>query len=207
MSLTCQQLLDKYPQKWKTAISHPFIDSCAAGTIKPEQFNTWLVQDYLFVIEFTRFLAQGLASAPVEHFEVLLGGLQAIKDELQWFQTKASERQLSLDVPKQTTCQAYGDYMAHLATAPYPVQALALWAIEIAYNQAWQLPGKMAAPYLEFAQRWGNAQFSEYVQLLGKQADAALETASPEVQQQAEDAFLKIADLERDFWQMAYQSE
>ncbi|MGL4622630.1 MAG: TenA family transcriptional regulator, partial [Chroococcidiopsis sp.] len=64
MSLTCQQLLQKHPQAWQEATIHPFLKQCQQGTIQPQQFNTWLVQDYLFVIDFTRFLARILAIAP-----------------------------------------------------------------------------------------------------------------------------------------------
>ena len=40
------------------------------------------MQDYLFVIEFARMAARVLSSAPPEHFDVLIGGLNALKDEL-----------------------------------------------------------------------------------------------------------------------------
>lgn len=80
----------------------------------------------------------------------------------------------------------------------------AFWAIEYAYNQGWQLPGPMPAPYTEFADRWGNPDFTAYVQLLAQQADAALALAPAEVHQQAERAFLRVAMLEQDFWQMAF---
>ena len=79
----------------------------------------------------------------------------ALKDELQWFQAKAAERDLDLSTPQLTTCQRYGEFMASLAITPYAVQATALWAIEYAYNQGWQLPGPMPAPYNEFAERLG----------------------------------------------------
>ncbi len=206
MTLTCQQLLQNHPQPWQQATIHPFLQQCKSGTIIPQQFNTWLVQDYLFVIEFTRFAAKVLASAPPEHFDVLLGGLSALKDELNWFRIKAAERKLNLETSKQATCKAYCEYMQSLVQMPYPVQATAFWAIELAYNQAWQLPGAMPQPYAEFADRWGNPGFSEYVKLLERQADEALETASETLQKQAESAFLQIASLEKDFWQMAFNS-
>ncbi len=56
--------------------------------------------------------------------------------------------------------------MASLSDAAYPVQATAFWAIELAYNQGWQLPGAMVPPYDEFANRWGNAGFTVYVKQL-----------------------------------------
>lgn len=207
MPLTCQQLLEHHADTWKDATVHPFLTQCRTGEILPQQFNCWLVQDYLFVVDFTRMTARLLAAAPVHHFDTLLSGLAALKDELLWFQNKATERQLNLVVPRQPTCTEYCGYIASLALAPYAVQATAFWAIEYAYNQGWQLPGHMVPPYDEFANRWGNSAFTEYVHLLKQQADESLEAVAPEVQQQAEAAFLDVAKLEKDFWQMAYSAD
>ena len=44
------------------------------------------LQDYLYVVEFTRCFARVLATAPVQHYAVLIGGLAALSDELQWYQ-------------------------------------------------------------------------------------------------------------------------
>lgn len=206
MPLTCQQLLQTHPTAWKEATVHPFLEKCKTAAIQPQQFNTWLVQDYLFVGDFTRMAGQLLAAAPLEHFDVLLDGLGALKAELIWFREKAAERQLDLNTAKQPTCEEYCQYMESLAPAPYAVQATAFWAIELSYNQGWQLPGTMTPPYDEFADRWGNPGFTQYVQLLEQQADSALATAPEPIQQQAEAAFLQIARLEKDFWQMAFNA-
>ncbi len=206
MTLTCEELLQKHPQTWKEATVHPFLEQCKLGTIKEEQFNTWLVQDYLFVVEFTRMVARVLTAAPVRDFDVILGGLSALKDELSWFREKAAERNLDLDAHRQETCMEYCTYLYSLNGRPYALQATALWAIEYAYNQGWQLPGEMPAPYQEFAQRWGNPGFTEYVKLLAKQADTALEMSSENIQNQAEQVFLNVARLEKDFWQMAFNA-
>ncbi|MBZ8179632.1 MAG: TenA family transcriptional regulator [Oscillatoria sp. PMC 1051.18] len=206
MTFTCSELLEKHPQAWQQATVHPFLAGCKSGTIQDSQFDTWLVQDYLFVIEFTRFVARVLANAPADNFEIILGGLSALKAELNWFQTQAKERKLTLETDKQPTCQEYCEYLEELADKSYPVQATAFWAIELAYNQAWQLPGKMSPAYQEFSDRWGNPDFTEYVQFLEKQADRALFTAKPSEQQQAQVAFLQIAHLEKDFWQMAFNA-
>lgn len=206
MTLTCKQLLQNHTQAWQGATVHPFLDQCKLGTIQSAQFNTWLVQDYLFVVDFTRMVGRILASAPPHHFDVILGGLSALKDELNWFKEKATEQQLDLNPKKQLACTQYCDHMHSLATMPYPVQATALWAIEFAYNQGWQLPGTMPEPYTEFADRWGNPGFTEYVKLLEQHTDEVLNTASETVQQQAESAFLNVAKLEKYFWQMAFNA-
>lgn len=204
MPLTCQSLLQAHPTAWHSATTHPFLTGCQSGTLHPAQFNTWLVQDFLFVKDFTRMVGRVLGAAPDDHIDGLLAGLGALKDELLWFEAKAAERSLNLSTAPQPTCQRYCEFMGGLATQPYAVQATALWAIEYAYNQGWQLPGPMPEPYTEFADRWGNPGFTDYVHLLAAQADAALATASPEFVAQAEAAFLQVADLEAAFWQMAF---
>ncbi|WOD38299.1 TenA family transcriptional regulator [Nodosilinea sp. E11] len=206
MVLTCQSLLHTHPNAWSQATTHPFLTGCHSGTLHSAQFNTWLVQDYLFVKDFTRMVGRVLGAAPDADIDVLLAGLGALKDELLWFEAKAAERSLDLATPPQPTCQRYCEFMASLTNQPYSVQATALWAIEYAYNQGWQRPGPMPEPYTEFADRWGNPGFTDYVHLLATQADDALVTASPEVQTQAEAAFLQVAELEAAFWQMAFEA-
>ncbi|MFE4106749.1 thiaminase II/PqqC family protein [Almyronema epifaneia] len=203
-SLTCQQLLQQHDEAWQAATVHPFLVQCQHGTIQANQFNTWLVQDFLFVNEFTRMAARLLASAPYAHFDTLLNGLAALQAELTWFEAKAAERSLTLQAPPQATCLEYCQLMASLADAPYAVQATAFWAIELAYNQGWQRHSPMPEPYAEFADRWGNPGFTEYVKLLEQQADVALAEVAPEIQQQAIAVFLQVAQLEQAFWQMAF---
>jgi formylaminopyrimidine deformylase / aminopyrimidine aminohydrolase len=206
MTISCKQLLQNHSQAWHEATVHPFLEQLSLLTIEPRQFNTWLVQDYLFVVEFTRMVARVLAIAPPHHFDILLAGLSALKDELNWFKEKAAERQLNLETAKHPTCWEYCQYMESLAAMPYPVQATALWAIEFAYNQGWQLPGQMPEPYKEFAERWGNPDFTDYVKFLEQQAEASLQNTSENIQNQAEEAFLNIAKLEKYFWQMAFEA-
>ena len=203
-TLTCSQLLSTHSHAWQMATVHPFLQQCQQGTISAEQFNTWLVQDYLFVNEFTRLAARLIAAAPTEHLDTLLGGMVALKDELQWFQRKAAERSLKLDTGPQPICRAYCQLMRSLSTAPYVVQATAFWAIELAYNQGWQNHSPMPAPYTEFADRWGNPGFTDYVKMLEQQADSALAQATETEQLEAQNVFLDVAKLEKDFWQMAF---
>jgi thiaminase/transcriptional activator TenA len=204
MTLTCKDLVTIHAEAWERATVHPFLTGCQRGTITAAQFNTWLVQDYLFAKDFTRMVGKMLGAAPDHHLDLLLAGLIALKDELLWFQAKAEERGLNLETPRQTTCTQYCDFMAGLVREPYPVQATALWAIESAYNQGWEKNGPMPAPYTEFADRWGNPGFTDYVKLLAAQADEALTQASDHTQALASTTFLRIANLETAFWQMAF---
>lgn len=84
--MSCGACLRQHKGAWDAAVQHSFLKSCQQDTIKRSQLNTWLVQDYLFVREFTRLAANLLTVAPYCDYEVLLGGLEALRDELKWFQ-------------------------------------------------------------------------------------------------------------------------
>eukprot|EP00607_Mallomonas_marina_P009249 CAMPEP_0182417044 /NCGR_PEP_ID=MMETSP1167-20130531/1472_1 /TAXON_ID=2988 /ORGANISM="Mallomonas Sp, Strain CCMP3275" /LENGTH=102 /DNA_ID=CAMNT_0024590319 /DNA_START=361 /DNA_END=666 /DNA_ORIENTATION=+ len=72
-------------------------------------------------------------------------------------------------------------YIAFLVTAttlPYKLQATVLYTIERVYQLAWtnihhETQKRGDSMYGEFAERWGNTGFVEYVALLGRQAEEA----------------------------------
>ena len=84
--MSCEACFRQHKHAWDAAVQHPFLKSCQQGSINQCQFDTWLVQDYLFVKEFTRLAANLLTVAPYCDYEGLLGGLGALRDELKWFQ-------------------------------------------------------------------------------------------------------------------------
>lgn len=192
--------------EWAGATEHTFLKTTLDGTVSPEGFNTWLAQDYLFVCEFTRFVASVVESAPVEDMDLVLGGVVALKDELLWFKEKAAERGIDLDntayLPSNTE---YCEKMAQWREASYPVKAAVFYAIEVVYNKGWSLCLEAPEPYREFAQRWGNADFGGYCDLLRDRANAALQDADSGELKEAMDAVREVLQLEVKFWNMALE--
>jgi formylaminopyrimidine deformylase / aminopyrimidine aminohydrolase len=56
---------------------------------------------------------------------------------------------------------------------------------------------------VEFVRHWTVPEFSGYVAGLARAADAALKIGKAAA---AEQAFLEVASLERDFWQMTWEA-
>ncbi len=185
---------------WRTATHHAFLDEVRGGTLAPAAFARWLSQDYHFALALTRTEARALACAPREDLELLVGGIQAMVAELDWFESRASERAIDLDVPLHPTARAYIDYLRALADEPYSVQLTALWALELAYLEGWRTARPGAPAFREFVEHWTSDAFAAYVDALEAAANCVLADAGePEC-----DAFRWIARYERDFWQMAY---
>ena len=83
--MTCQQILQTFPDEARAALHPPFVEACANRSIEAQQFDTWLQQDYHFVRALEQLAQQVLSSAPQQHASVLAGGISALADELKWF--------------------------------------------------------------------------------------------------------------------------
>jgi thiaminase/transcriptional activator TenA len=69
------------PTDWKAYAEHPFTTGLGDGTLPQPAFRRYLVQDYLFLIEFARAYALAVyKSQTLEDMKASAGGLAAILD-------------------------------------------------------------------------------------------------------------------------------
>lgn len=67
--------------EWRAYTEHPFTDSLAAGALPEAAFRHYLVQDYLFLIEFARAYALAVYKSPdLADMREAAAGLSAILD-------------------------------------------------------------------------------------------------------------------------------
>ncbi len=182
---------------WHRGVTARFLDAVGDGSLPEEAFHRWLVQDYLFVQGFTRFLALAASRTPRPAQSVLLGGLAALDAELGWFEGHAGSRGLDLGAAAHPTCRRYVDFLVASAyTEPVEVLLAILFGVEVAYTVAW---GKLEAkgPYAEFIERWTSTEFQQYVAELLRLADAHRHPGR-------QPAFDEVMRHERDFWRMTW---
>ena len=68
-------------EDWRAYVAHPFTDALADGSLPEAAFRTYLVQDYLFLIEFARAHALAVYKAPtLADMRESAAGLAAILD-------------------------------------------------------------------------------------------------------------------------------
>jgi formylaminopyrimidine deformylase / aminopyrimidine aminohydrolase len=197
-------LLERDRTVWQEATRHPFLEAVRKGSCASGVFEAWLAQDYLFVGDALIFQARLLARAPRPTQAVLAGGLVAIEAELGWFEEQAERLGLVLDAPRHPTTVTYRDLLTSLEREPYPAAITALWAIERAYLEAWRSAAPGHPEYRQFVEHWTTLEFADYVTGLEEAADDALRDSGEQERGRVEAAFLEVARLERDFWEMAW---
>ena len=119
MSLT-SELREANSELWERMVTHPFVEEMGDGTLPPEKFRRYFLQDYVFVKDLVPMIALGAAKAPtIEDGDPLVKFLAALGPENDLFQRAfaelgASEAEYSAASATPTT-QAFGDFIMRTA--------------------------------------------------------------------------------------------
>ena len=140
-----------------------------------------------------------LSRAPTSDFGLLAGGIGAFTAELGWFEGLASERGVGLDAEPAPDAVAYLSYLTELSGAPYPVAMTGMWAVELAYLEAWRGALGGAERYAAVIEHWANDEFAVFVERLAAVADREL-GAALDHHEAAEVAFRRVLEHEARFW-------
>jgi thiaminase len=202
MSLTTAALMERNAELWDAATRHEFLDRVHDGTLPVVALSRWMEQDYLFVAGLTRAWGGLLVGAPQADFTLIASGIDAFTEELVWFEDRATSLAVRLDREPLPEASAYIEGLADLATGPYPVAITGMWAVEVAYLEAWQGASGGDERFAEVVEHWANEEFAGFVAELAEVVDREL-AASPEHHRAAEDAFAAVLSHEASFWGMA----
>jgi thiaminase/transcriptional activator TenA len=191
------ELIQRHAKAWRAATAHPFLDRVRDGDLPEGAFAAWLQQDHVFVGDLLAFQARLLAKSPRSAQKVLAAGLVALEAELTWFEQIAVRDGVVLGATRHPTTEAYRVELDRLLLEPFDVGITGLWAIELAYLEAWRGAAPGALEYRAYAEHWTVPEFADYV--------ASLEVHAKD-SPAAEAAWLRIVHLEREFWDMALVS-
>ena len=112
-------------------LAHPTVRGIAAGDLEPGRFRAWLVQDYLFLLDYVRLFAHAAARAPDTETLGRLVDLaySTFHQELSLHRGYAAEFGLAeadLDrAEKSPVCAAYTDFLLRTAATSDFAEVLA----------------------------------------------------------------------------------
>jgi len=209
-----------HPQAWAAYVDHPFVAGLGDGTLPEAAFRTYLVQDWLFLIQFARAYALATyKSRALADLKVAQAGLAAILDEMdihvrlcdRWGLSPedieaAPEHRATIAYTRFVLdCGAAGDLLdLHVALAP-----CVIGYAEIGRNLA---PDGVDAlgdhPYREWIAEYAGDTYQGVAAKARRHLDdlAARATTERRFDELAE-VFGKASRLEADFWQMGLDAE
>ncbi len=201
---------------WQRYVDHPFVQQLGAGTLPAEAFRFYLVQDYLFLIQFARAWAlAAYKSRTVEDIRTAQDGLAGILKETELHVRLCARWGLSRQDLERVEehpatvaytrfvldCGAAGDLLdLHVSLVP-----CVIGYAEIGHMLA---PTGVAAldaehPYREWIGEYAGEEFQKLALLARKQLDQLAARAMTKQRfTDLVEIFGKASRLEADFWQM-----
>jgi thiaminase (transcriptional activator TenA) len=185
----------------------------AAGTLAPERFRRYIVQDALYLGQFSRALSLAAAKAPnattVEVFARSAQGAIAVERVLhEKYLAQFGVDPAALGEPSPD-CLGYTSFL--LATAHQDPFEILLAALLPCFRVYWEVGcdiAKTAArdnPYRAWIDTYANPQFGEAVDEVARIANACAEATTAAIRARMLAAYLRATQFEWLFWDGAYR--
>jgi thiaminase (transcriptional activator TenA) len=213
-----EQLRRKVDAVWEAEHRHPFVRGIGDSTLEPERFQTWLCQDYLFLVDFTRVLGLAAArAADVETMKWMIDMAHAVlHGEMLLHQAYAVELGLTLEAlqnsAKLPTTRAYTDHLLRTGGMAGCIELIAAvlpcaWGhVEIGQR----LTRGTASPARRYG-RWIDIYSGPAAAGLARRGrdllDRLAEASDPGTLTLAEETFAVSSRYEWMFWQMCWLGE
>jgi thiaminase/transcriptional activator TenA len=217
MSFT-DTLRDDADEVWRAIYDHPMVEGIGDGTLDEERFRYWLKQDYVYLVDYCRLFAFGVAQAPtVERmgtFAALLSG--TLDSEMAQHREYAADFGLSASDLEETTpsptTRAYTDFLVRTAsTGTFGDLVAALLPCMWGFNDTGRRLREDGLPdeerYAEWIRTYSGEEFTELTEWCKGVMDEVAAESTPADHERYRDLFLTSARYEYEFWDAAWRLE
>ncbi|MSQ17742.1 MAG: thiaminase II [Dehalococcoidia bacterium] len=212
--------LEKAARPIRQAIlAHPFVTGVGDGALAVERFKHYVLQDYVYLIDYSRVLALAAARAPdlptMGWFARLLD--ETLNTEMALHRSYCGQFGITVAELEATRAApttagytsfllkvAYQGSFAELVAALLPCQ----WGYwEIGQHLAGMGASQAQPLYAEWVRMYTSPEFATLAQEIRALADRLGERAGPDQRQAMTAAYLESFRWEYQFWEMAYNLE
>ena len=213
-------MLEAAKDIWAEYLTHPFVLGLADGSLDAEKFRFYLLQDYLYLFDYSKVFAQGVVKARepevmrafASYVESILNGEMDIHKSYM-ARLGISEEQ-AVQVKPSLANQSYTAYMRAVAAEEGPAEIMAAvlsCAISYEHIAKWIVSHYPDAEHHDFYGEWVRGYASEdyasgnaaLIDLMEKLAEGYSEARL----QRLTEIFVDCSRFEGMFWDMAWKME
>ena len=213
---TTQQLLDYAAEVWTAYNEHPFVLGIQNGTLEKEKFRFYMIQDYLYLGDYAKIFALGVAKATSlsnamlfsKYISVMNGELNVHSD----YMARLGITQEDIDSAKRSLDSlSYTSYMLRVAYEETEVEIVAaILACAYSYEVIAKkmVENNPAAVDDEFYGSWISGyvseEYSEENRVLIELLDDMTKSYTPAQIEHLKDVFLACSRYEMAFWDLSW---
>ena len=216
------QLLRDAAPEWDAYIHHTFVEDLGEGTLPLPVFQDYLVQDYLFLVQYARANALGAyKSRTLGEIQAAAAGLEATITETELHRRLTERWGISREeldrAPEKKSTVAYTRYVLDTGMAGDLLELqIALAPCQIGYAEIGtylepklkENTGNTEHPYAEWIQEYAGDDFQNQSESMIALLDDLLGVPAEDIKdtprfERLLDIFRTATRLEADFWQQA----
>jgi thiaminase/transcriptional activator TenA len=199
---------------WQAQHEHPFVRGIGDGSLPLDQFEYWIRQDYLFLIEYCRLFGLAAARAPdlmtLAYFADLLHA--TARTEMDLHRSYAAQFGISAEELEREqmapATRAYTDFLVRVAaTGDFAELVAALLPCMWGFSEIGQRLAATTRPadrrYAAWIEMYASADFAEQARWCRELLDRVAADAGDETRRRMEEAFLISSRYELGFWEAA----
>lgn len=203
---------------WDAQLEHPFVRGLGDGTMDPEIFKRWVLQDYRYLKEFARVFAWATAKADdLQSMAWFAGVLDlTLNTEMELHRQYAARFGLSQsdleEEPMWPTTRAYTDFLVRTAADGDMLDLLAAllpcaWGyVEVAEGLARGNPPEDQR-YADWIRQYASEEFAQAAAWLREEMDRLARGIPEEKKARLREIFLVSSRYEWRFWEMCWRGE
>ncbi|WP_312635755.1 thiaminase II [Oscillibacter sp.] len=215
---TTQRLLVAAKDIWTDYHAHPFVQGIANGILDREKFKHYMVQDYLYLLDYARVFALGVAKARDRGSMALFAGYvaQILDGEMDIHRSYMERLDISLDKAEHTPMAqdnlSYVSYMLRVAYEEGPgeiaaaILSCALSYEVIAKEMVIKNPACAEHPfYGEWVRGYASDDYADANEKLMELTEHLTSDYSETRLRRLEEIFIACSRYEGAFWDMAWE--
>lgn len=213
-----KELIDKAEYIWKEYLNHPFLIELSKGTLPKEKFKYYLIQDYLYLKEYSKVFCMGvIKSNDMKEMKFFYNSVKGtMEDEtavhIEYMKDLKIEPEEAEKYPYDLTTSSYTSYMKAISlTEGIKDIAVTTLSCTLSYGYIGKSLKKIYNNELEdnYYKKWidmyDGKEFTIFCEKWTKYIDMICENISEEEKLRLEEIFIKCSIYEMEFWNMAYK--
>lgn len=214
----CDELYAVAQPMWDAQLEHPFVRGLGDGSLEVTRFQRWVLQDYLYLKEFSRIFAWAVAKADrLESMSWYAKVLDlTLNTEMSLHRDYARRFGISdVDLeaaPMWPTTRAYTDFLVRTSADGDMADLLAAllpcaWGYVYIARHLADGPSPKDPRYADWIEQYASAEFAEAAEWLKAELDRIGSTATAEKRARLVELFVLSSRYEWLFWEMCWKGE
>lgn len=211
-------LYEEAKDVWGEYLKHPFLIEIGKGTLPKDKFKNYLIQDYLYLIEFARVFAMGIVkSETIEDMKFFNEAVEGtIEDETAVHISYMNKLNISKKYAQTSkydmVTTSYTSYMQSVSiTGDLKALVVSTLPCTWSYNFIGNYIAKNYEDYLEdnfygdWIKMYADEEFNNVANKWIDYTNKICENVDEKEKEKLKDIFIKSSLYELEFWNMAYK--